>query len=135
MTPVRQHITCVPSVTLRALAALIDKNGDGVIDYQEFLPVCFSMIVEILSDKVRAAGDGDGFVRVLGLLWVWKSAASSKFCPTGRVALLSLVLHESRFSMKNLLAISADATTFGRPSPCRCHNRNRPTPTRQRRRE
>ena len=34
------------------LAALIDKNGDGVIDYQEFLPVCFSMIVEILSDKV-----------------------------------------------------------------------------------
>jgi len=38
---------------LRARAALIDKNGDGVIDYQEFLPVCFSMIVEILSDKVR----------------------------------------------------------------------------------
>lgn len=40
------------------LAALIDKNGDGVIDYQEFLPVCFSMIVEILSDKVcgRAVG-------------------------------------------------------------------------------
>lgn len=35
-----------------SLAALIDKNGDGVIDYQEFLPVCFSMIVEILSDKV-----------------------------------------------------------------------------------
>lgn len=35
------------------LAALIDKNGDSLIDYQEFFPVCFSMIVEILSDKVR----------------------------------------------------------------------------------
>ena len=30
----------------------MDKNGDGIIDYQEFMPVCFSMIVEILSDKV-----------------------------------------------------------------------------------
>lgn len=37
-------------------AALIDKNGDGIIDYQEFMPVCFSMIVEILSDKVPLAG-------------------------------------------------------------------------------
>lgn len=34
------------------LSALIDKNSDGIIDYQEFMPVCFSMIVEILSDKV-----------------------------------------------------------------------------------
>ncbi|CAM9894252.1 unnamed protein product, partial [Hapterophycus canaliculatus] len=32
---------------------LIDKNGDSLIDYQEFFPVCFSMIVEILSDKVQ----------------------------------------------------------------------------------
>ncbi|CAN0505461.1 unnamed protein product [Ectocarpus sp. 12 AP-2014] len=38
---------------LNLVLTLIDENGDGVIDYQEFLPVCFSMIVEILSDKVR----------------------------------------------------------------------------------
>lgn len=35
------------------LAALIDKNHDGVVDYKEFMPVCFSMIVKILSEKVR----------------------------------------------------------------------------------
>ncbi|CAN0314494.1 unnamed protein product [Ectocarpus sp. 12 AP-2014] len=38
---------------LNLVLTLIDENGDGVIDYQEFLPVCFSMIVEILSDKVQ----------------------------------------------------------------------------------
>lgn len=36
------------------LAALIDKNGDGMVDYQEFMPVCFSMIVQILSEKVTS---------------------------------------------------------------------------------
>eukprot|EP00752_Nemacystus_decipiens_P005237 g4753.t1 len=38
---------------LNLILTLIDKNGDGLIDYQEFLPVCFSMMVEILSDKVQ----------------------------------------------------------------------------------
>lgn len=47
-----RYFVPTPCVPVR-LAALIDKNGDGVIDYLEFLPVCFSMIVEILSDKVR----------------------------------------------------------------------------------
>ncbi|CAM9106027.1 unnamed protein product [Pylaiella littoralis] len=38
---------------INLVLTLIDKNGDGVIDYEEFLPVCFSMIVEVLSDKVQ----------------------------------------------------------------------------------
>ncbi|CAM9731190.1 unnamed protein product [Scytosiphon promiscuus] len=38
---------------LNLILTLIDKNGDSLIDYQEFFPVCFSMIVEILSDKVQ----------------------------------------------------------------------------------
>ncbi|CAM9177686.1 unnamed protein product, partial [Discosporangium mesarthrocarpum] len=32
---------------------LIDKNSDGVIDYEEFMPICLSMIVEVLSDKMQ----------------------------------------------------------------------------------
>lgn len=54
-----RHDWSHPHDRVRVLvAALIDKNGDGVIDYEEFLPVCFSMIVEVLSDKVCVVSIG-----------------------------------------------------------------------------
>lgn len=51
---------------------MIDKNGDGVIDYQEFMPVCFSMIVELLSDKVyyKPTGTIVQLQSPLGSLWL-----------------------------------------------------------------
>lgn len=55
-------IACAQTCLDVHLAALIDKNGDSLIDYQEFFPVCFSMIVEILSDKVRICPEAETMV-------------------------------------------------------------------------
>ncbi|CAM9230470.1 unnamed protein product [Choristocarpus tenellus] len=35
------------------ILTLIDKNSNGVIDYQDFMPICISMMIEVLSEKIQ----------------------------------------------------------------------------------
>ncbi|CAM9536094.1 unnamed protein product [Phaeothamnion confervicola] len=37
---------------LNLILTMVDKNGDGVIDYEEFVPICFGMLVEGVSQRL-----------------------------------------------------------------------------------
>ncbi len=40
---------------INVMMSEVDLDGDGKITYQEFVPMCFSMLADMMADKMRAA--------------------------------------------------------------------------------
>merc|ERR1712070_500020 len=49
---------------IKALMAQTDMDGDGLISYEEFVPTCFDMLVEVLSKEIKHDAESPELVAV-----------------------------------------------------------------------
>mmetsp|Transcript_24467 Transcript_24467/g.40486 ORF Transcript_24467/g.40486 Transcript_24467/m.40486 type:complete len:509 (-) Transcript_24467:286-1812(-) len=73
---------------LNIILTMVDQNGDGLVQYEEFIPICLSMLVELVAHQLQETPPDEAQLgRLIAEEFAAQNAASPKRAAEGRIHL------------------------------------------------